>query len=100
MPLWKYRPIAPTGAGRRSGMEGEMKRLLLALCAMAMLGWGVKADDPKPSQKFMPLEDIRPGMKGYGLTVFEGTKPERFEVEVLGLLVGVPNPRQSSVIAR
>jgi hypothetical protein len=81
-------------------MEGEMKRLLLALCAMAMLGWGVKADDPKPSQKFMPLEDIRPGMKGYGLTVFEGTKPERFEVEVLGLLVGVPNPRQSSVIAR
>jgi len=39
-------------------------------------------------------------MKGYGMTVFRGTKPERFEVEVLGILNGVPNPKQCSVVAR
>lgn len=39
-------------------------------------------------------------MKGYGMSVFQGTKPERFEVEVLGTLDGVPNPKQSIVIAR
>lgn len=34
----------------------------------------------------MPLSQIRPKMKGYGLTVFEGTKPERFDIEVIDVL--------------
>jgi hypothetical protein len=34
----------------------------------------------------LPLAEVRPGMKGYGLTVFEGTKPDRFEVRVIGVL--------------
>lgn len=29
---------------------------------------------------------LKPGAKGYGLTVFSGTEPERFEVEVIGVL--------------
>ena len=32
------------------------------------------------------VKDIRPGMVGYGLTVFSGTKPERFPVRVVGVL--------------
>src|SRR5262252_10937804 len=32
------------------------------------------------------VKDIKPGMKGYGLTVFQGTKPERFEVRVISVL--------------
>ncbi|MGC8785138.1 MAG: SpoIVB peptidase S55 domain-containing protein [Armatimonadota bacterium] len=32
------------------------------------------------------VREIKPGMKGYGLTVFRGTKIERFEIEVLGVL--------------
>ena len=35
---------------------------------------------------FMPVSEIRPGMRGYGLTVFRGTDPERFEVEVIDVL--------------
>jgi len=31
-------------------------------------------------------EQLRSGMKGYGMSVFKGTKPERFEVEVVGVL--------------
>ena len=34
----------------------------------------------------MPVAEIKAGMKGYGLTVFRGTEPERFEVEVLGTI--------------
>jgi hypothetical protein len=37
----------------------------------------------------VPLLDVsvlKPGTKGYGLTVFSGTQPERFEVEILGTL--------------
>jgi len=47
-----------------------------------------------------PLEDIRPGMKGTAKTVFSGTQPEDFGVEILGVLPGFPGPRQSAIIAR
>jgi sugar lactone lactonase YvrE len=33
-------------------------------------------------------DEIRPGMTGYGLTVFEGNKIERFNVSVIGVLRG------------
>jgi hypothetical protein len=34
----------------------------------------------------IPLSEIRAGMKGYGLTVFQGTKPERFDIRVISVL--------------
>lgn len=33
----------------------------------------------------MSADDLKPGMKGYGLSVFKGTKIERFDVEILGV---------------
>lgn len=33
----------------------------------------------------MRVADLKPGMKGYGLTVFRGTEPERFEAEIVGI---------------
>lgn len=36
--------------------------------------------------KMMASRDLRPGMKGYGLTVMRGTKIERFGVEIIGVL--------------
>jgi hypothetical protein len=39
-------------------------------------------------------------MKGTAKTVFSGTQPEDFGVEILGVLPGFPGPRQSSIIAR
>jgi hypothetical protein len=41
---------------------------------------------PGPSEPIMPLSEVKIGMKGHGLTVFRGTEPERFEVEVLGTI--------------
>jgi len=34
----------------------------------------------------LDLSELKPGTKGYGLTVFSGTQPERFDVEVIGVL--------------
>jgi len=50
----------------------------------------VVAPTPAPSlfdpARHMHVSEVRPGMKGYGLSVFRGTKIERFDVEVLSVL--------------
>ncbi|MCU1228858.1 MAG: hypothetical protein JWO97_1742 [Acidobacteria bacterium] len=47
----------------------------------------------------MPLSQVKKGMKGYGTTVFEGTKLERFDVEILGVLNNI-GPGQDLILAR
>lgn len=47
--------------------------------------------DPVDLKGIMLVDDIRPGMKGYGKTVFLGTKITTFNVEVLGVLKKVMN---------
>ncbi len=51
------------------------------------------------STPIMPIEQVKPGMKGYGVTVFSGTKPDRFEVEVIDV---VPDylTRQPAILFR
>lgn len=47
-----------------------------------------------------PLEDLKPGMKGVARTVFSGSEPQEFGIEVLGVLNGYTGPRQSTIIAK
>ena len=47
----------------------------------------------------MPLDAVQKGMKGYGLTVFEGTTVEKFDVEILGVLHNI-GPSQNLILAR
>jgi hypothetical protein len=47
----------------------------------------------------MGVDDLRRGQRGYGLSVFEGSEPARFEVEVLGV-VRNSSPGGSFVLAR
>lgn len=47
----------------------------------------------------IPVSEVRPGMEGYGLTVFEGTKVERFHVRVVGVLKKML-PRQDIILFR
>ena len=46
------------------------------------------------------LEDLKPGMKGVARTVFSGSEPQEFGVEILGVLNGYTGPRQSTIIAK
>ncbi|HEX3113548.1 MAG TPA: SpoIVB peptidase S55 domain-containing protein [Candidatus Eisenbacteria bacterium] len=46
-----------------------------------------------------PVDSVRTGMTGYGLTVFEGTKVDTFQVTILGVLRGY-RPGANLVLAR
>jgi len=51
------------------------------------------------NNKFMSADEVRPGMKGIGKTVFQGTKIEQFDVELLGVLKNYA-PKQDMILAR
>jgi hypothetical protein len=55
---------------------------------------------PGTNVALFPLEDLRPGMKGLARTVFVGSEPQEFSVEILGVLPGFTGPRQSTIIAK
>lgn len=52
-----------------------------------------------PTLPTFPLDEVRRGQKGYGLTVFAGTEPERFDVEVVGVMRNM-SPDTSYILAR
>ena len=53
-----------------------------------------------PQTQIMKVDDVRPGMKGIGYTVFQGTKPEPMGVEVLGVLRNLNGPKSDVVLVR
>jgi hypothetical protein len=59
--------------------------------------WGASAAQSAPP--IMPFDAVRRGMVGEGRTVFEGTRVERFEVEILGTLPNV-GPDQNLILGR
>ena len=48
----------------------------------------------------LPVEDLRPGMKGVAHTVFSGSASEEFGVEIIGVLPSFNGPRQSLIIGK
>jgi len=48
---------------------------------------------------FMSADEVRPGMKGFGKTVFQGTRIEQFDVELLGVLKNFA-PKQDMILAK
>jgi hypothetical protein len=82
-----------------------MTRLLLAAMLTACAASSVVAQvsgAPAPTGKtaFFPVEQVKPGMRAIGYTVFEGSEPQPFEVEILGVLQGFPNPQQSAILSK
>ncbi|PYS78244.1 MAG: hypothetical protein DMF66_07090 [Acidobacteria bacterium] len=76
--------------------------LFVLFLALGVTGFAQQKSPEAGARKtdFYPLEDIRPGQKGVARTVFSGSEPQEFGVEVLGVLPGFPAPRQSVIIAR
>ncbi len=81
-----------------------MRRLLSAFCfvssASLLFGsllWGGAIAQSSPG--FIHVDEIRPGMKGYGLSVLRGTEPERFDVEVIDVLHQF-RPNQDLILIR
>ena len=72
-------------------MQRKFRVLLLAVLSVCAAA-AVFADT-------MPLSQIHKGMRGYGLTVFEGTKLEKFDVEVIGVLNNI-GPSQNLILIK
>src|SRR5438093_11389210 len=64
---------------------------LLALPSVVWAG-----PDPKT---YWNVDDLKPGMKGHGLTVMRGTKVEKFDAEVLGVMKNT-SPGRDMVLCR
>jgi len=83
-------------ASPRSGTATLRLGVLGGALVAASLGVAVRAP---ADEKFMRSEDVKPGMKGYGLTVFQGTTPEKFEVEVISTLKNF-RPKQDLIVIK
>src|SRR5438128_741406 len=80
-------------------------KLQFVLCALFLLlcSPALAEDQPLPPgfdpQRHMRVSEIKPGMKGYGLSVFRGTKIERFDAEVISILKNF-NPKLNVILVR
>lgn len=59
--------------------------LLKRMGLMVSLVWMMLISVAFANVPTIAVEELRPGMTGYGKTVFQGTKIETFDVEVLGV---------------
>src|SRR5437667_11542793 len=95
------RQFVPENIGFKKGPTRlNMKRTILRFlpCAFLLIGtFSLTAF--AQATKFMTVDEIRPGMKGYGKTVFQGTKIEQFDVELLGVLKNIA-PKQDMILTR
>lgn len=83
----------------------RMKRLppfsLVGCFLVGLMVGQVRAERPMPAsfdaERYMRVSEVKPGMKGYGLSVFRGTKIDRFDVEVLSILKNF-NPQHDVIL--
>src|SRR5215468_1359772 len=71
---------------------------LAALLCLTSPAWVTAETQSSPA--IIPLSQIHEGMRGKAYTVFEGTKPEPMDVEVLGVLHNVNGPRGDLILVR
>ncbi|HEV2699956.1 MAG TPA: SpoIVB peptidase S55 domain-containing protein, partial [Terriglobales bacterium] len=78
-----------------------MKRAALALAVVyaVVLSSSTLAQTQKPVE-IIPLEQVHAGMRGVAYTVFQGTKPESMDVEVLGVLKNANGPKGDIILVR
>lgn len=60
--------------------------LVLTVAALLSVHSSLYAQVPAALQPIIAVDDVRPGMKGYGLSVFHGSAIETFPVEVVSIM--------------
>lgn len=84
-------------------------RLSAALAAALVLAAGLPfpATAQTPARptgvaqpEILPLEQVKPGMKGVARTIFAGSEVETIEVEVIGVVPNLVGPQQHIIVVR
>src|SRR5262245_11747333 len=78
------------------GQPPETSRPARATAGTAGPAAGAAARKAEP---FWQVDDVKPGMKGFGRTVMKGTKIETFQAEVIGVLKNT-SPGRDMVLCR
>ena len=89
-------------------MKTKLFACLLIVCAFCLSAFAqttakneIKVKTEKVSNaQFFPLSELREGMKGTARTVFRGSEPEEFNVEILGVVPGAIGPKQDMIVGR
>jgi hypothetical protein len=83
-----------------------MRKAVLSLasvyCFFTLLAFAaqVPASQPPKTTETIPVSQIHTGMRGVAYTVFQGTKPEPMDVEVLGVLKNMNGPKGDIILVR
>jgi hypothetical protein len=70
-----------------------------ALCCL-LYSSALTAQIPLGYKETIPVGQIHAGMRGVAYTVFQGTKPEPMDVEVLGVMRNVNGPKGDIILVR
>jgi len=73
---------------------------LVVVVVYALLGSIFLIHAQTKSADIIPVSQIHAGMKGVAYTVFQGTKPEPMDVEVLGVLKNANGPKGDVILVR
>src|SRR5262244_4222253 len=83
---------------RRSGFFATLFACtLLAVAFSNSAGSRLVARD-RPD--ILPLDQVKPGMKGVAYTIFAGDQIEKFDLEVIGVLPNLVGPKQSIILVQ
>lgn len=80
------------------------RAFVFLMISLAMAPAAARGEAQSPPSLFDParhmhVAEVKPGMTGYGLSVFKGTRIERFDVEVLSVLKNF-NPQYDVVLIK
>ena len=74
--------------------------VLLVVFLFVFSGFAQTKNNNKKSTAFFPVSELKEGMKGTARTVFKGSEPEEFNVEIIGVVPGGIGPKQDLIVGR
>lgn len=91
------RPVfEPAGRAFSRMLAWTMMLALLTIAAPSLAAPAVR--EAAPTSRLLPIDQVRAGQVGYGLSVFAGLEPKKFKVRVLGVIRNSA-PNQSMILA-
>src|SRR3989442_9130443 len=85
------------GSARKLSTYSQAVRCAVLLAAVLLSAAGASsAAGDKP--EILPLDQVKPGMKGVAYTIFAGNQIEKFDLEVIGVMPNLLGPKQAIIL--
>jgi len=75
---------------------------VMAIAVSGVLAADIDSQTRFDRQRYIDIDQIEAGMRGYGLTVFQGVSPERFEIVVVSVIrnTNQTGPKRGAILIR